>query len=191
MALGRSLTSSHDKVEEPLSGGTDGHVHGTQASRRDLRHENPAGRAPAELEKSSPEIDAGNGDISEGRDLFVMSAWQSSSRKRASRRRATYWLALDGWLHSAVDADDVQHNGQGTARPQQSPAATERISNEEEEHGAGRHLDDAVDARGEERRVGAGHAQVLEDLRGVVVLRSSQSRGRYRICQGGQNSRWR
>lgn len=50
------LTSCNDKVEEPLCGSTDGHVQGTETSRRDLGDENPADWTPAELEETAKSL---------------------------------------------------------------------------------------------------------------------------------------
>ena len=160
------LTSGNDEVEEPLSGSAKSDVHGTQTSGGDLRHENPAAWAPTELEGSvcivsrwffingsvwhlrSPEVDAGDGDITEGGDR----------------------LALDRGLDTTVDTDDVHDDSLGGTGPQQTAAATEGIGDENEENEDTGRLDDTVDTGSEERGSGAGHSKVLEDLGSIVVL---------------------
>lgn len=47
------LTSSDDKVEKPLCGGTESDVEGTEACRGNLRDENPADGTPTELEETA------------------------------------------------------------------------------------------------------------------------------------------
>lgn len=49
---------SDDEVEEPLGGGADSDVHGAETCSGDLRDENPADGAPAELEDGGEEEDA-------------------------------------------------------------------------------------------------------------------------------------
>lgn len=136
-----------DKVEQPLGGGGKGDVQPAQTRRRNLRHVDPADGPPAELEAGGEEEDADEGDVAGGDD-----------------RRA---------LLGRGDADvqaDVQHaEGLGDGGPEQGAAAAERVGDEDEEDGAADHLDDAVDAGGEEVGGVAGDAEVLEDLRGVVV----------------------
>lgn len=72
-----------------------------------------------------------------------------------------------------ADADEeanVEHGSRhGDRGPEQRLATTERISSEDQEAAAHDHLDDAIDAGGEETRFGAVEAEILEDLRSVVV----------------------
>ena len=78
-------------------------------------------------------------------------------------------MARDGWVDAHVQAD-VEHGGAlGDRGPQQRAAAAERVGDEEQEHGAGGHFDNAVDARREQVRGCPLDAQALEDLRRVQV----------------------
>lgn len=68
---------SHHKVEEPLRGSGYGDVHGSKASSRDLRHNNPAARSPAKLKESSEKVNACQGKVADRGDRRVwdLSAW--------------------------------------------------------------------------------------------------------------------
>lgn len=51
-----SLTTGDDEVEKPLGSGSQGHVESTETCRRDLADNNPARRAPTELEEAMKEV---------------------------------------------------------------------------------------------------------------------------------------
>lgn len=129
-----------DEVEEPLGGGGEGDVEGAQAGRGNLADEDPAGRAPAKLERRGPEVDAGNGDVAKGRD----------------------GLALGRGLDAAVDGNEEEHDALRGGGGEEAASATERIGHEEQEDGAADDFDDAVDSGGEQGRVRGIHAEVGE-----------------------------
>ena len=101
----------------------------------------------------SPEEDTGDGDISESRHA----------------------LASDRRLNTTVDTNQVHDETLSSTGPQQTPATTERVGNEDEEDGASGNLDDTIHTSGQEAGLSTGDTEVLEDLRSVVVLFSRVS----------------
>ncbi|EGX90741.1 hypothetical protein CCM_07161 [Cordyceps militaris CM01] len=133
--------SSGNEVEEPLSGSGDGDVEGTQAGGGNFADEDPACRAPAELKRCRPQVNAGDGNVAKGGN----------------------GLTFDRGLHAAVDADDEEDDTLRAGGGDEAPPTAERIGDEEQEEGAADDLDDAIDAGGKQRRVGGVHAQIGKD----------------------------
>lgn len=58
----------NNKVEQPLRSSCQRNVHGTKSSSGDLRDDDPAARAPSELEESSKEENACQSKVTDARD---------------------------------------------------------------------------------------------------------------------------
>lgn len=182
------LTSCSDKVEQPLSRSSQRNVCSTKTSSGDLTDKDPACRSPSKLESSegllvrhysrwfeihlrSPEVNAGNGNISKRCHLSNEFSIILSSPQRLLIQ-VTHRLALLRWLHAAIDADNVQNSSLSSSSPNQTAPTTQRVGYKREKNGTANKLDNAIDASGEERWVGLVHAEVIENLRSVIVLES-------------------
>jgi hypothetical protein len=131
----------NNKVEQPLRRGRESDIQGSQTSRRDLGDENPAGGTPAELEEGGEDKDEGESEVAGDGDGLVEL----------------------GRGDADVDADVEHAEGLADGRDEEGAAAAERVGHEEQEDAARHDLDDAIDARAEQRRRGALNAQVHED----------------------------
>lgn len=107
-----------------------------QPGGRDLRHDDPATRTPAELEEGGEEEDAREREVADGRD----------------------GMSLDGGVEADVEPDDEHGAALGDGGPEEGVAAPEGVGGEEEEGGACYHFDDAVDSGREEAGVSAREA---------------------------------
>lgn len=68
----------------------------------------------------SPEVDAGNGDVSKRRDLDNESVFIPLGMvDNRTYRLSWYW-----WLHAAIDADNIQNSALGGGCPEQTAPAT-------------------------------------------------------------------
>ena len=104
-------------------------------------------RSPAPLEEGREEVDADERDISGRADRCV--------RLRGS---------------DAHEETNVQHRQtHGNRSPEQRPATSEGVGCEDQEQTAHDHLDNAVNASGEETRLSAVETKVLEDLRSIYI----------------------
>jgi len=121
-------SSGNDKVEKPLSSRSNGNIESSKTGSGDLGNKNPAARSPAELEESSPEVDADDGHISKGGDTCT------SNRG----------------LNTTVDTDDVHGEELSNTGPQKTAASAKRIGKEDEESSTSSNLDDTVDTGSEE-----------------------------------------
>lgn len=137
------------QIEQPLCRGRQTHIQASQAIRRDLRHVYPAHRTPPELKRRGVEI--------HHHQCAVAGSWDRGARH--------------GRVEAAVKTEVEHAETHEVAGPDEGPAAAEGVGEEEDEDGAGTHLDDAVDARGEEGLGVACYAEVGEDDGGVVVDR--------------------
>lgn len=140
-------STSDDEVEEPLSRSRDSDVEGSKTSGRDLRHVDPAHRAPSKLEEAGEEEDTNESEVS--------SAWHG--------------LTLDRWVDAHVETD-VEHGGTlGDGSPEKRTTTTEGVSSKDQEAEAADHLDDTVDSSGKELVLVTDETESPEDLRSVVV----------------------
>lgn len=104
-------------------------------------------RTPAPLEEGREEVDADERDIS---------------------GRADRCVRLRGG--DAHEETNVQHRQtHGNRSPEQRPATSEGVGCEDQEQTAHDHLDNAVNASGEETRLSAVKTKVLEDLRSIYI----------------------
>ncbi|KAI7028375.1 hypothetical protein KC355_g44 [Hortaea werneckii] len=132
-------SASDDEVEEPGSKLVPDSI---AKSGRDLRDVDPTYGTPAELESSREEVNSNEGDVAGPTD-----------------RRA-----ILGRTKADVEAEVEHHDCHHGSGPDEGQFAAESVDEEDEEEEAGDHLDDAVDARGEEGVGVAGDAEVGEDL---------------------------
>ena len=140
-------STSNNEVEDPLGCGREGYIHRTETSRRDLADQNPTHWSPSELEEGCEEEDHDNGNIT---------GWR-------------YGFACHGRVEAHVKANVEHGEALGDGGPKKRLAAAESVGNENQEDATGQHLDDAVNAGGEEGGFGAAEAEVLEQGGGVVV----------------------
>lgn len=140
-------STGNDEVEQPLGSGSESDVQGSETSSGDFGDVDPADGAPAELEETSEQEDADESEVSGG--------WHT--------------LASDGRRDADVETD-VHHSGTlSDGSPEERSAATERVGSEDEEGGAGNHLDDTVDTGSEELRGVSSDSQVVENQWRIVV----------------------
>lgn len=136
----------NDKVEKPLSGSTEGNVHGTETCSWDLRDKNPADGAPAELEECGKEEDADKCNIAERRD----------------------GLTLDRWVGADVDTDEEHAETLCDRGPEKRFASSKGIGSQEKENSAGNDLDDTVDTSSEETSGSTSDTKSGKDSWGIL-----------------------
>jgi len=142
---GRDLGDA--EVEEPLGGGAHADAVGAQPRGEDLGEVDPGDGAPGGRVPDHVQVDHDDhGDGGGRHDVDV------GGRVRVQ--------------HGGEDEHHGHHPG-GAGDEGLAPA--QLVDADEEEDGRGGDLDGAVDARGEQRRVGLGHADGLEDLGRVVA----------------------
>lgn len=134
-----------NEIEQPLRRSSQRNIQGPEPRSRDLGDVDPAHRTPSELEEDGEEVDAHNGDVASGR----------------------YSGAFHWGLDANVNSDVIHAEALGDGGPEETFAATERIRCQGEEEGAADHFEHAVDACGEEGRLGAIEAEVGEYLGGL------------------------
>lgn len=157
----------NDEVEEPLGCGSKSNIQATEACSGDLGNVDPANLqdvsayaafcakwtkatywTPAPLEERGEKVDADKSEVS-GRNHGLIRL-----------RRC-----------DAYEETHVEHRqAHGDRCPEKRPAAPERVGCEDEEKTTHDHLDDTVNARGEETDCSATEAQVVEDLRGICDM---------------------
>lgn len=126
----------------PLSSSSKRDIQPSEAGSRDLGDVDPAHRTPAELESSCEEVNGNEGDVAGSTD------------------RRTIFGRTEADVETEVEHHDC-HHGSG---PDEGEFAAEGVDEEDEKEKAGDHLNDAVDARGEEGVGVAGDAEVGEDF---------------------------
>lgn len=100
---------------------------------------------PAPLEERSEEVDTDESDVTSRNHRLVLLWWCDA--------------------HKQTDVHHCQTHGDRS--PEKRLATSERVGGEDQEQAAHDHLDDTVDAGGEETGLGAGETEVLEDLRSI------------------------